>query len=172
MIAALRSLGHDVKVVAPNAHGVGVMGAELGWVARLRALVPWWLYELAELAYSLVAYFRLARAARAFQPDLIYERYNLFLLSGLMAKSFLKIPLILEVNSPLAEERQRFGELALRRLARWTEQRVWRGADHVFPVTRVLARRVTERGVPAERVTVISNGVNVSQFAKAPPPDA
>jgi glycosyltransferase involved in cell wall biosynthesis len=171
MIAAFRSLGHEVFVVAPNAQDAAAMGAELRWVAKLRTFIPRWLYELAELAYSLVAYHRLARAARTFQPDLVYERYNLFLLAGLMVKRRFKIPLLLEVNSPLAEERGRFGQLALPRLADWAERKVWRGADQVLPVTRVLAGHVIGRGVSENRVTVISNGVNVAHFATAPPPE-
>ena len=43
----------------------------------------------------------LAAAAREFQPDLIYERYNLYLLADLMLKHRLRIPLLLEVNAPL-----------------------------------------------------------------------
>jgi glycosyltransferase involved in cell wall biosynthesis len=171
MIAALRSLGHEVLVVAPSEHGAAGMGSDLRWVAKLRTLIPRWLYELAELAQSFVAYHRLARAARKFRPDMIYERYNLFLLAGLMAKRRFKVPLLLEVNSPLVQERERFGQVALPRLANWAEKKAWQGADQVLPVTRVLARYVIDRGVAEDRVTVISNGVNVGHFATAPRPE-
>ena len=60
-----------------------------------------------ELAYSLVAYRQLVKAAQDFQPDFIYERYNLFLLSGTLLKRKLGIPLLLEVNAPLVDERLR-----------------------------------------------------------------
>jgi glycosyltransferase involved in cell wall biosynthesis len=171
MIAAFRSLGHEVVVVAPNIRDATSMGAELPWVAKFRAFVPRCLYEMAELAYSLVAYRRLARAVRTFCPHFIYERYNLFLLAGLLAARRFKIPLLLEVNSPLAEERGRFGQLTLRRLADWAEAKVWQGADQVLPVTRVLASHVVDRGVSKDRITVISNGVNLNYFATAPHPE-
>lgn len=175
MIEALRGLGHEVRVVAPGAPdnaGAGQMGGEVGWVQRLRERLPKFVYELMELAYSLVAYRKLARAAAEFQPDLIYERYNLFLLSGLMLKWRRKLPLILEVNAPLAEERQQHsGGLALPWLARWAEGRVWRGADRVLPVTEVLAGHVRAAGVPAARIQVIPNGINEAHFAAAPTPD-
>ena len=93
MIEALRALGHEVRVVAPMAEdqsGQGQMGSDMGWVHKLKALMPKALYELMELAYSWVAYRKLMQAARDFQPDVIYERYNLFLLSGLMAARRLK----------------------------------------------------------------------------------
>jgi glycosyltransferase involved in cell wall biosynthesis len=174
MIASMRALGHEVLVVAPGGESApenkARMGDDVGWVQRLRARLPRWVYELLELGYSLLAYGRLMRAARSFRPDLIYERYNLYLLAGLMLKKRLALPLLLEVNAPLADERERFGGLALPRLARWAEGLVWRGADMVLPVTRVLGDIVAERGVPAERLCVLPNGINEAHFAAAPSP--
>ncbi len=175
MIEALRALGHEVCVVAPGPEGpqqAGQMGSDMDWVHRLKALAPKALYELMELAYSWVAYRKLAKAAATFQPDMIYERYNLFLLSGLMLKRKLKLPLLLEVNAPLVEERDKHsGGLALPALARWAEGTAWRGADRVLPVTRVLAQHVTRRGVPEARIEVIPNGINRAHFEGAPTPE-
>lgn len=167
MIGALRELGHEIRVVGPASAGGG-MGDDATWVHKLKATLPKAIYELLELSYSLLAYRRLARAAREFHADIIYERYNLFLLAGAMLKRRLGIPLLLEVNSPLAEERGRFGGLGLPRLARWAESRAWRDADFVLPVTKVLAGHVAAAGVPAERIAVIPNGINRAHFATAP----
>lgn len=181
MIEALRSQGHEVRVVAPGApeapsdvpaQGVGHMGRDMDWVHRLKTLLPKAAYEGMELVYNLVAYRQLMAAARAFQPHVIYERYNLFLLAGLLVKKRLGIPLLLEVNSPLVLERsQHSGGLALRRLARWAEGTAWRGADAVLPVTQVLADHVRGYGVPGDRIHVIPNGINRAHFADAPTPD-
>ena len=178
MIAALRAQGHEVRVVSPmvapavsHASNAGQMGDNVGWVHRLRSALPNMLYELLELAYSLVAYHRLAQAAKAFQPDMIYERYNLYLLAGVFLKRRLNIPLLLEVNAPLVFERsQHSGGLALPRLARWAEGLAWRSADVVLPVTQVLAGHVKEYGVPDERIAVIPNGINRAHFAVSPSP--
>ncbi len=173
MIQALRSLGHEVHVVAPAAPDPGgqAMGDEVNWVRRLRSALPRALYELLELGYSLLAYSRLSRAVRDFKPDVVYERYNLFLLAGWLIKKRHGLPLLLEVNAPLADEREKFsGGLSLRRLAHWTEGLVWRGADVVLPVTRVLAADIARRGVPPERLAVIANGINEAHFQHAPAP--
>ncbi|HEY8857304.1 MAG TPA: glycosyltransferase family 4 protein [Rugosibacter sp.] len=172
MIAALRRQGHEVLVVAPTSgDDVGQMGKNVSWVHRLRSALPNALYELLELAYSLVAYRRLVRAAKDFEPDVIYERYNLYLLAGVLLKRRLRIPLLLEVNAPLVFERsQHSGGLALPRLARWAEGLAWREADTVLPVTQVLAGHVKAYGVPDARIAVIPNGINQAHFAVAPAP--
>lgn len=176
MIEAMRALGHEVRIVAPSmgtqADKQGEMGGEVGWIHKLKAALPKAVYELLELAYSLVAYRQLVQAANKFKPDFIYERYNLFLLSGSMLKRKLGIPLLLEVNAPLVDERLKHsGGLSLPSLARWAEGRAWRSADFVLPVTQVLAGHVKAYGVPAERIAVIPNGINEAHFVTAPAPD-
>jgi glycosyltransferase involved in cell wall biosynthesis len=172
LIAALRQLGHEVRVVGPTiGRAGGAMGQDAGWVHRLKRALPKSLYELLELSYSLIAYRHLAAAAKVFRPDFIYERYNLFLLSGVMLKRRLGIPLLLEVNAPLAEERSRFDGIGLPWLAGWAERHVWRGANHVLPVTNVLAEHVAAAGVLPERIAVIPNGINRTHFAEAPTPE-
>lgn len=171
LIAAMRELGHDVCVVGPaSGESDGTMGRDADWVHRLKSILPKSLYELLELGYTLIAYRRLMAAAKRFSPDFIYERYNLYLLSGLMLKRRLGIPLLLEVNAPLVAERGKFGGLGMPWLARWAERTAWNGADHVLPVTRVLAEHVSAAGVPSARITVIPNGINRAHFAHAPEP--
>lgn len=171
LIAALRAQGHEVQVVSPGNDGGndGTMGQDMDWVHRLKVLVPKAAYELMELSYSWLAYRKLMAAARTFRPDVIYERYNLFLLAGLMASRKLRVPLLLEVNAPLVQERsQHSGGLALLSLARWAEGRAWRGAACVLPVTQVLADHVRAYGVPETRISVIPNGINKAHFHGAP----
>jgi glycosyltransferase involved in cell wall biosynthesis len=81
------------------------------------------------------------------------------------------VPLLLEVNAPLYEERSRFDGIALPRLARWSEHFAWRGASLVLPVTEVLADRIVAAGVPRERVRVIPNGINAEAFSRLPARD-
>ena len=137
-------------------------------LARIRRLLPGALGELAEMAYGLVSTARLARAARAFRPDIIYERANLFHVAGSWTAWRRGVPLLLEVNAPLAEERIRFSGLRLKRLAHAAERFVWRCADIVLPVTEVLAGHVTAAGVPRRRIAVVPNGIDLEDFARLP----
>lgn len=167
LVAALRAEGHEVRVVGPAAYDQAELGGESRLVALIRRALPRFAVELLELAYSLPAFLKLDRAARAFAPDALYERYNLFYLAGAMVARRRRLPFLVEVNAPLAEERARFGGLALKRLARWSERFVWRRADRVLPVTAVLGGHVAAAGVPAERIVVIPNGIDLADFPES-----
>jgi glycosyltransferase involved in cell wall biosynthesis len=168
LIGAFRQAGHEVRVVGPGFYDAGDFGGESRVVARLRALLPAALHEIAELAYNVPAYRRLRRACREFQPDLIYERYNLYYLAGALLSRRRRLPLYLEVNAPIAEERARYSGLRLRRLAGALERWVWRSATRVLTVTDVLGRMVSAEGVEPGRVVVIPNGIDPRRFASLP----
>jgi glycosyltransferase involved in cell wall biosynthesis len=170
LVAALRAAGHEVLVVGPPGYARATLGGETTAIARIRRLLPGALGELAELAYSIPGYLRLARAAREFRPDALYERANLFYLAGALLARRRGLPFLLEVNSPLAQERAEFGRLRLRRLAHWAERLVWRRADRVLPVTEALAGIVAAAGVPRERIVVVPNGIDLEAFPEEAPP--
>lgn len=157
LIEAFRAQGHPVAIIGPPRIDAMKSGLE-------RSMLPPAAYELAELAYSLVEFFRLLGAARHFRPDMIYQRANLYMLSGLWLSRLLRLPLFVEVNAPLAEERRKFGKLVWPRLARWSETKLWHGADMVLPVTRILAGRVADAGVPPGHIATIANGVDRARF--------
>ena len=169
LVAALRALGHEVVVVGPGFYDRSGFGGESRVVAALRRLLPGALGEIAELVYNLPAYRRLARVCDTLRPDLIYERYNLYYLAGAWLARRTKIPFFLEVNAPLAEEREKYVGLTLRRLARACERKVWRAADLVLPVTAVLRGHVLAGGAAPAHIRVVPNGVVLERFA--PPAD-
>ena len=168
MIGGLRAIGCQVEESAPAIGEDNPTGGSGGWVGKLKAVLPRSLYELAELAYSFVAYRRMAARIAAFKPDVIYERYNLYLLAGIWAKKKYGLPLILEVNAPMAVERRKYGGLYWPRLADWAESYVWRNADIVLPVTQVLAEHLVAKGVARDRVVVIPNGINEDHYRNLP----
>lgn len=167
IVAALREAGHEVCVVGPASTQKAEFGADSGKVAALKRLLPASFYELLELGYSALAFLRLWHAYRGARPDVLYERYNLYLLAGVWLKWLTGLPMLLEINAPLVHERSRFGGLANRHLAAWVEGLTWRAADRVLPVTNVLAGFVQKAGVPAERIRVIQNGIAKEFLAEA-----
>src|SRR5437773_3255366 len=172
MVRALRELGHDVETCAPRLYSKDTgRGGSPGWVGALKATLPKTVYELAEIGYSGVSYARVKRAIESFRPDVIYERYALFNLGGVLASRRYRIPLVLEVNAPYAVARRKYSGLRLGWLADHCEQFVWTNATRVLPVTEVLAGIIAASGVSTERMTVIANAVDPLHYMNLPTPE-
>ncbi|HJT75931.1 MAG TPA: glycosyltransferase family 4 protein [Gemmataceae bacterium] len=167
---ALRAQGHEVLEVSPvPAHEAAGETPVPTWRRRcltaLTGVSPPGVYELLELGYNAVACRNLARAIRRFRPDFLYERYALNTVAGAWVSRRFGVPLLLEVNSPLAEEKRRLGQLVLHGLARRLENDTLRQATRVLAVTGVLRRTLIEQaGLDPERVLVVQNGVRPEAF--------
>ncbi len=161
---ALRRRGHDLVFVGPGFGEEQGFGGDSKLVSVLRSALPRAVFEFLEFSYSVIAYRRLAKAYREHKPDVLYERFNLFLLAGGLLKRRTGIPYFLEVNAPLFDERVKFGGLALKALGHYTQKRAWQAADRVLPVTEVLAQYLRRDGVSDERISVIHNGIDPAQF--------
>ena len=174
LVRALLDAGHEVLVVGPSFYKAEGFGGESRTIAILRRLLPGVLAEFAELAYNIGAYAKLKKAWQEFRPDVLYERCNLYFLAGSRLARRHGVPMLMEVNSPLAEERARHGGLRLAGLARRLERWSWRSASRVLPVTRVLGDILVENGVDPARVSVIANGIDLRRFPahQAKPADA
>lgn len=166
LISAFRRRGHEVIVVGPAFGEPQEFGSESRVVAWLKRGLPKVLYELLELLYSFVAYQDLKSAYLKYEPDLLYERYNIYLLAGCWLHRQYQLPYLLEVNSPLYEERVQYGGIRLRSLARWTQRVAWKTPSRVLPVSQVLSNYILAEGISPARVLVIPNGINIKTFMR------
>jgi glycosyltransferase involved in cell wall biosynthesis len=164
IVGALRSLGHEVIMSEPASINNKDFGRSSSLVKNIRTLLPGFIHEWMEFVYSFLDYFKVVKLIKNHKPDCIYERYNLFFPSGIWAKKRYKLPLLLEVNAPLYEERSQHDSIQLNKLADWSERYVWNNADYILPVTQVLAKKVSKKGVPTQRMVVIPNGINYERF--------
>lgn len=165
---ALKKLGHEIIMVSPNFTERSSFGSEGGLVPLMKRLIPGFIYELLELGYAVYTYIKLSRAVKCHQPDCLYERYNLYSPAGVWIKRRYKLPMLLEVNAPIFQERSKYNGIAIPWLARWSERYAWTGADMILPVTRVLANYVKDMGVDESRITVIPNGIDPKKFENVP----
>lgn len=127
VVNALRALGHEVTILsfpgadperepAPQAHAVAAPRRVAGLVSRL----PGVLFELMELVYNGLSWFRVRRAIAQQRPALIYERYSLFLFVTVWLARRRGIPVVLEINDSALVERVR--PLRMKGLARRIER--------------------------------------------------
>lgn len=171
IVTSLRKLGHEVYVLEPKSVSEEQFGSDGGLVTWMKKHIPGFIYEILEFSYSIYDFFRLYRAYREFRPDGLYERYNLYFVSGVWLKKLTGIPFLLEVNAPLFQERSKYNSISQKSFAKWSENYVWLNADYVLPVTEVLAGYLKKDGVQNSRIEVIPNGVNQHRFANIPDKD-
>lgn len=96
--------------------------------------------------------------------DFIYERYSLWSIAGVQLSALLKIPFILEVNSPLIEEEKKFRTLNLESLAKIVEKFNFSKADKIMVVSEALKEYVIKKGISKRKVEVLPNAVNSELF--------
>lgn len=167
MVTALRDLGHQVRVVSLIGEGADTTKASERRWTRVSRLIPEAVYEGAELAYNVIGRRQILSAAAEFAPDVIYDRYNSYSTAALTAANVLHVPLMLEMNAPVAYERTEYERLKLRmpNLARRYERRICRGAHHIFVVSSPLKAFVMKQyDVHSDAITVLPNGANPISF--------
>jgi glycosyltransferase involved in cell wall biosynthesis len=174
MVSALRGLGHDVQLVSlVDEASLGIPNAQHSKNGRwfsIGKLLPGFTYELAEIAYNVVGKRALRRAIKSLKPDFIYDRYNTFSSCAVEAAREANIPVLLEVNAPVAYERTMYEHrpLTFSKLAQRFEQRICTQASHVLTVSSPLRDfLIAQRGVLESNVTVLPNGVDPRLFAPA-----
>lgn len=165
MIKAFRGLGHHVDIVSlvelDEKREKKIKGK---WWERLAFSVPRFVYELMELAYNIYGYRRLSKQIRKNRPDLIYERYALNTFCGIWASRRFGIPIVLEVNLPLYYERSKFGKLAFKRLARFSERWICSNSSWTVTVSEAMKEFLIREGVPGDKMVVMHNGIDPEKF--------
>jgi glycosyltransferase involved in cell wall biosynthesis len=171
IVGALRDLGHEVRVLSfpgadPEGTTVHVAGAQpKSTLSTLVSRTPGVLFELLELAYNAVTWFRIGRIIRSERPDLIYERYSLFLWATIRQARRRGIPIVLEINDSALVPRVR--PLFLKSLARRIERRCMQNATGLVFISsyfRDLAREAYGTIAPS---VVSPNAADAARFDPA-----
>ena len=172
LVDGLRELGVAVDILSlpgadpyasPKAMSPTVQATRL---MRSVSRFPEPVFELAELAYNVIAGLRLAMHLRRRPAQMIYERYSLFLFVAVFIARMFRVPLILEINDAAFVERVR--PLYFRRLAQGIEGWVFRnctGLVFVSGAFRSRAQAVHGRIAPA---IVAPNAADPRKFSVTP----
>lgn len=170
---ALRAQGATVDIISlPGADPYATPKAmsptrQATWWMRLVSRLPQPFFELAELAYNVVAGVRVARYLRAHEDvEFIYERYSLFMFAPLWVARRRKVPMILEINDSAVVARVR--PLFFQRVAAAIERWVFRHADGLVFVSRTFLDRAVEAHGAIAPAIVTPNAANIDKFSFTP----
>lgn len=170
MVHAFRKLGHEVRMVGPAVTDSARVSPEGHSFLKVKRLAVGPVYELLELAYNLFGFSLLQRSLAVFKPHLIYDRYSLFNYSCVAVGRRHGVPVFLEVNAPLAYERDHEPDESLhfRKIAYSLETMICSRADRTVVVSTPLKTYLTSKGVPPEKVVVLPNGASPRVFPPRP----
>lgn len=175
IVHALQAMGHRVTVISPPgvdplnpAHSTPVDKAQVKtggvqsiwkWISRH---LPNALFEVAELAYNVPAWFRLRRVLASQTFDLIYERYAFFLIAGATLARQRGIPFVLEANEVSGIE-HRARKQTLPALCAHFERVLFARCTAILTVSSHLKARILRQNVRADRVRVVPNAFNLDK---------
>jgi glycosyltransferase involved in cell wall biosynthesis len=170
IVHALRNLGHEVSVLSfPGAdpeheHEAKTQQAPAsrGWMARLVTRMPGVLFEFLELGYNFVTLVRMGSAFRRIRPQLIYERYSLFLFATVCMARRRGIPLVLEINDSALVQRVR--PLYLKALARRIEGWCMRNATGLVFISNYFREQAQQAYGELAPSVISPNAADLSRF--------
>jgi glycosyltransferase involved in cell wall biosynthesis len=186
-------LGHEVTVLTgfPN-HPTGVVPPEYRgeWVRRetvdgIRVVrVPIYAAPNAGLVRRAANYLSFGASASLVgpflfeRPDVLIATSPQFLVAvaGFWLAALKRVPFVFEVRdlwprSIVEVGAMRAGSPAVK-LLEWVERFLYRHATHLVPVTDSFVEDIAAHGVPRDRMTVITNGVDLERFRPRPRDEA
>ena len=164
VVRGLEQSGYDVRVwTTMPVVGIGPNTLER-WLPNFRrGNVP---TEILELVSGLLQGLD-PRARRPERASLVYQRYTLNNLAGLILARRWRVPFVLEANSSEVEWRRRWEYLRYAPLAEACERVLLSRADAVVTVSENARAELERVGAPPERMCVVPNAVEVDRFAHA-----
>ncbi len=122
------------------------------------------LFEAAEIAYNLPAWFRLTRELRSGRFDLVYERYAFFMVAGAMATRRCGVPFVLEANE-VSGIPHRAREQRMTRICAAMERALLHRCTGILTVSSYLRDRIVAQGVSLHRVHVVPNAFDMRRVS-------
>lgn len=178
MIKAFRELGHEVELLIMGGESKEELPdyvkepGQSTFRKAVKSIVPRVLWNTLRdyqryIKHDEVAYARLKEKCKSFQPDVIYERSEYLLQSGVRLAQDLKIPHILEVNAPFIEEWKQFeGGNLLEKTAHKREAFKLRNTSLVSCISTTLRDQLwsTYSLDPNMANVIVTNGADPKRF--------
>ncbi|MEA2036578.1 MAG: glycosyltransferase family 4 protein [Nanoarchaeota archaeon] len=155
----LRALGNKVFLIQP------IYNKNIATIlSGLKKKIPL-ISDILDILYDIKEFLRIKKYKNY---DLIYERHSLFNKAGAKYAKKYKIPLFLEVNAPYYSERTKYGNLALKKIAKKWELYSLHSADKIFCVSNKLKDILIKMGTREDKIIVTRNCIDKNLFNPKP----
>ncbi len=175
ILSALEQRGHEIVIVeaaagaphpdtAPETRDNLAVSAYRNVVKRLLPRpVALWMRDNARVAFGRRYGARLAEVVTQARPDVILETHIAYSPGGKIASAQTGVPLVLDDVAPSWEEKYLYGT-GSNRLAVAIHREVTGHARFMAAVSGPMRRFLIEDGIPAEKLVLISNGIDPALF--------
>ncbi|MBX5460878.1 MAG: glycosyltransferase family 4 protein [Steroidobacteraceae bacterium] len=170
---ALWSRGHEVELI--TYHIADDQQAFAFPVHRIFRRPLYWRMpagpNLRKLAlYDPALAYKLWRVLAKGRFDVVHAHHVEGLLTALPARLSGQVPIVYDAHTTLASELPSYGPVPGRPFARlfgaWADGVLPRRADHIIAVTTDIRDRLVQtHGIPEDRITVVTNGVELERFS-------
>lgn len=169
IISSFLSMGHEVRIVSPATNSQSVLPEKKGFKQRLFGYLsnhaPAFIFEIAELVYNIVAWQGCKTLQKKISVDLIYERYAINAIAGILFANKYRVPHILEVNytakTPLFRKRSTLTKPLAVRLDRF----IFKRSTAIVVVSSYLKQHlIQDYQVPEGKILVVPNAADLDKF--------
>jgi len=173
MVQAFKAMGHSVIMAGPMFNSTITNKKAQSFSGLLTDMKRYLfnsMYEIFELLYTGLCFLQLSFLVLRYKPDFLYDRYMIYNAGPVLVGKFFRLPVLLEVNAPLALEREVQPEdsLTFKRLAYAMERWVVKNASRVIVVSTSLKKYFEKQGIPEFQCLVFPNGANPNTFKPMP----
>ena len=171
VVNGLRCLGHEVNIIGPpgtdpeniNEHNSEKKKTDQNTIWQLVSrYIPEVFFEILEILYNAYSIFRMLIFLNTNRVDVIYERYALFQVGGVIAAQLKKVAIALEINDAANIERVR--SLKMKSIALWFENKIFQRADALVTISTYFKRYLLSYGIDENKINVIPNAINPDLF--------
>lgn len=160
MASALAGLGADVSVYTL------LKGQGNQYPNVIKEVSPFkkkWIGRDLRLILSNMNLYRTCKKQFQFQrPHFIYERYGLYAWAGIKLARVFSLPIIVEINSFLAEREK--SRLHFPRLAKNLETSILKRSEAVCCLSEISRSLLLKKGIDGDKILITPDGVNLKKF--------
>ncbi len=167
LIRALRELGHTVHLEWRTPQPNGTVSLKEQVKNRIKPYLQKYLHEPKRVALNVPNLLAEYRILRQQNPDVFFNRLELYNFSGLLLSQWLNLPYVVEADCPPTYEHMNFyGKeyFHLGGMPQSLELKNLHRADAVIAISKILKQYYVDRGIEADKIFVIPNGADPEKF--------